>query len=76
MSDNIILTDRHNGLVICTIPLVPLYKDMNGYVAIFIKIATYPFISLYNGTSGIVHITSPLCLSVRIMLSDIDNILS
>ena len=39
MSDNIILTDRHNGLVICTIPLVPLYKDMNGYVAIFIKIA-------------------------------------
>lgn len=32
MSDNIILTDRHNGLVICTIPLVPLYKDMNGYV--------------------------------------------
>lgn len=31
MSDNIILTDRHNGLVICTIPLVPLYKDMNGY---------------------------------------------
>ena len=40
MSDNIILTDRHNGLVICTIiPLVPLYRDMNGYVAIFIKIA-------------------------------------
>ena len=39
MSDNIILTDRHNGLVICTIPLAPLYKDMNGYVAIFIKIA-------------------------------------
>ena len=27
MSDNIILTDRHNGLVICTIPLVPFYKD-------------------------------------------------
>lgn len=39
MSNNIILTDRHNGLVICTIPLVPLYRDMNGYVAIFIKIA-------------------------------------
>lgn len=39
MSDNIILTDRHNRLVICTIPLGPLYKDMNEYVAIFIKIA-------------------------------------